>query len=419
MHRQWWILAAVTLSFFFLNAATFTSLGVELYSMIADLHWSQTEAGLSFSLLGLSCGLSSTLPTWLMKRVGARWTMVLGGITLTLGFALAAGSYSLMAFYLAMILLGTGFTLAGNIPGVYVVASWFPKTSPRMLGIYFMGGAFGSVVGPSLVQAIVQISGNWRIHWVAMAFVAAAVSVICWLCVREAEGATLKSSAVETALPAAGSNGWTYRQALRTRQFYLVAASMTLTLAGLTTIHSVAITHLTQLGAAQAFAAFALSVMALVTTIAKGISGRLCEKVPPQWLLAGGLMLQAIGVVIFAGSAAALPVYVFALTFGAGWGLTFVASNVLVLEYFGRLIGSQVLAMVWMLTTTAAAGPLVAGAIADRFGTFAPIFYLYALLMLIVAAFTAFMGRPVLAGAAAAVEGEAAPAQVAIGEVHA
>lgn len=392
MRREWLILAAVTLSFFFLNAATFTSLGVALYTMVADLHWSHTAAGFSFSLLGIACGLSSPLPALLMKRIGPRWTIVLGGVMLTVGFVLSAITQSLLSFYFAMVLLGVGYSLAGNVPGVFVVASWFPHKAPRMIGVYLMGGAFGSVIGPPLVQGIVAASGSWRAHWMAMALAAAVIGAICALFIRDQVAEPAGSDP-----PKKGSttvSGWTYREAIGTPQFILVAAAMTLTMACVTTIHSVAVAHLTNLGATQAFAAIALSIMALVTTVSKGLAGPLCEQLPARLILASGAILQAIGVCIFATADSSSSTYAFAVIFGVGWGLAYLAASVLLLEYFGTNVGSQVLAAVWLLTTLAAAGPLICGAIADHFGTFGPIFYGYAALLVVIAVPIATLGRP-------------------------
>ena len=60
--QKWAVLSVTALAFFFVTATTFTSLAVLLYVMSADLHWSQSEAGFSFSLLALACGVSSPLP---------------------------------------------------------------------------------------------------------------------------------------------------------------------------------------------------------------------------------------------------------------------------------------------------------------------------------------------------------------------
>jgi cyanate permease len=140
MRYRWSTLAAVSLVFFFLNGATFASLGVVLYTMIADLHWSQTAAGFSFSLLGIACGVASPLPAILMKRISCRVIIVLGGACLTAGFWLAGASSGLALFYLALILVGLGYALAGNVPGDFLLASWPPRTIAVSLVVIKTGG---------------------------------------------------------------------------------------------------------------------------------------------------------------------------------------------------------------------------------------------------------------------------------------
>ena len=69
---------------------------------------------------------------------------------------------------------------------------------------------------------------------------------------------------------------------------------------------------------------------------------------------------------------------------------------VLPLEYFGREVGSRVLSVVWLVSTAAAAGPLLAGMIADRYGTFSPIFALFAVLLIVLSLALLNMRAPTL-----------------------
>lgn len=396
MSRRWWVLAAVTLSFFFLNAATFASLGVALYSMIQDLHWSHAAAGFGFSLLGISCGLTSAFPPMLVRRIGARWTVVLGCVLLALGFVLTYAVQSLTGYYAAMILLGAGFSLSGNVPAIWLISAWFPTTMPRVVGFYLMMGAAGTIVGPPLVQSIIQYAGGWRIHWLAMAVVAAMIGVFSYFSVRDQRAREEKQPPAQPdATKDQGSTSpWTYRSAIRTRQFILVAASLSLNMACVTTIHSVAVSHLKLLGSEPATAALALSVMALVTTITKGVAGPICERASTERILGLGTALQAVGVIIFALAHTGTAVFSFAVIFGAGWGFAYLAANVLLLQYFGRDLGTQLLGLCFTISTLAAVGPIVAGATADQFGTFAPVFYVFAALLGIVALPIAIMETP-------------------------
>jgi MFS family permease len=403
MQQKWLVLVAVSLIFFFLNGATFASLGVVLFSMIKDLHWSQTAAGVSFSLLGIACGVASPLPALLLKRIGSRRVVVLGGTCLAAGFWLAFAASGLPLFYLAMIFLGLGYALAGNIPGVYLIATWFPQTSSRVIGFYLMLGAAGNVVGPPLVAAVVAASHSWRFNWFLMGIAAVCITFLCLLFVRDAPGTTASAdqqgsvaTPVSTVLhpPVLA---WRDREALLTRQFLLVAVSMTLTVAGITTNSSVTVTHLVHLGTTPAFAAFILSLVALVATLAKGVAGRLSENIRPSRVLAAGLVLQSIGDVAFSTGGSPMGDYVFACAFGVGWGFSYVAANLVLLEYFGREVGARILSVVWMLSTLAAAGPVAAGMIADHFGTFSPIFVVYAVLLIALALPIFIMRTPVRA----------------------
>jgi predicted MFS family arabinose efflux permease len=395
---KWPTLGAVSLVFFFLNAATFASLGVVLFTMIAQLHWSQTAAGFSFSLLGIACGVASPLPAILMRHISCRAIIVLGGACLTAGFWLAYRSSGLRLFYLAMILVGVGYALAGNVPGIYLVASWFPARSARMIGIYLMIGASGNVAGPPLVAALVAATHSWRLHWFLMSIAAALIALICLLLVRDAPSAGAPGRQQDARPRAAAGSGahWSERQAMLTPQFMLLAAAMTLTVAGITTTSSVAVGHLVREGATPAFAAWILSLVALVATVAKGVAGRLCEMFRPSRVFAAGLALQCAGDIALSYGGSPFGAYAFACVFGVGWGWSYLAGCVLPLEYFGREVGSRVLSVVWLVSTAAAAGPLLAGMIADRYGTFSPIFALFAVLLIVLSLALLNMRAPTL-----------------------
>jgi MFS family permease len=407
--NKWLVFGAVSLAFFFLNLSTFTSLGVVLYTMVAELHWSMTAAGFSFTLLGLACGLSSPLPALTLRWLGSRATVCMGATLLFLGFFLASVSHSLLSFYVAMVLLGSGYSLAGNVPAIALIAGWFTCGSARTIGLYLMLGALGAAFGPPIVEAIVSGSGGWRGYWQVMAFMAAGIGVVCLLFVRDAHPApeSLPEVCPETCVDVQGCEiacskkhveatvVWTSRQAIFTPQFLLVAASMAATMACVTTNSSTLVSHLVKLGTTSGQAAIMLSVIAITATVVKGVAGRLCEKFPPTYLLGGGLLFQAVGTLAFGFADTAALQYASAIAFGTGWGLSYVAATVVLLEYFGPTTGSRVLSVVWFLTTVAAAGPVAAGMIADRYGTFAPIFIFYAGMLVVLAVPVFLMRGPV------------------------
>ncbi len=386
---KWAVFAAVSLAFCFLNLATFTSLGVVLFTMAGELHWSMTAAAFSFSLLGIACGLSSPLPEITMRRYGGRATLCIGAALLVFGFVIASVSDSIPTFYIAMILLGVGFSMAGNVPGVALIAGWFEEGSSRRIGYYLMLGAVGGAFGPPIVEAIVRNS-SWRGHWQAMAVVAAIIGVLCVMFVQDRE--TPAKLPEDPARPE--PQLWEPREAMMTPQFMLVAAAMTATMFCITTNSSIGFSHLVKLGASPVFAAQILSVIAITATLVKGVAGKICEAMSSTTVLAAGLVVQSAGNVILAYADTPALQYSAAVTYGFGWGLAYVAGTVVLLDYFGRGTGSRILSVVWLVTTIAAAGPVGAGAIADRIGSFSPIFLIYAGALVVLAVPIWMMRQP-------------------------
>lgn len=389
--RQWWVFGAVSLMFFFISGSTFSSLGVVLFTMAGQFHWSMAEAGASFSVLGLACCLTSPLPSVLMQRIGARLTMTASGLVLASGFWLAYNSASLTAFYVAMALLGAGFTLGANITGVFLLAGWFPKRAPRMIGIYLMFGAFGGVVAPPLVQALVAGTGDWHVHWLVLTACAVGLALFCLVAVRDAPAAVgeipLESD------PDDIGHRWSYRRGLATSQFAILALAMIVTQTTVTTFNSAAVAHFTRLGTTAEFAALMLSLQALLATIAKGVSGAAAERIEPRVVLVFGLLLHALGLLLLGVTGSHALAYLFAICFGLGWGCVYFAVTMLMIRYFGRAGGTALMSTVWLLTGLAAAGPALAGYLADRFGTFTPVFSACAVLLLPIA-LAAFAMRP-------------------------
>jgi MFS family permease len=394
MRRAWWIFGVVSLLFFFITAATFASLGGVLYRMASELHWSLSAAGSSFALLCLACGLASPLPAILMKRIGTRWTMVSGSVILTIGFALAAVSQSLWVFLVSSGLMGLGFTLTANIPSVYLLASWFPATAPRIIGFYFMAGALGGVIGPPLVNAIVETSG-WRTHWAITAVAAAIIGCLASLVLKDAD-ASVSQVTSDKGAAAASVSGWTPRAAILTRQFLIIAITLLVIQTVVTTVHGMIVAHLARLGATTAFGALIMSIIGLSDSVAKGVAGTVTARIGSKRVLVGGILMLCAAVALLAFARAPLIACAFAVVLGVGWGASWLSANLMLLEYFGRGIAAETVATASLITTVAIVGPIAAGRIADVTGTFVPFFYILAGIMLVTALVCTTLRSPTL-----------------------
>jgi MFS family permease len=324
-------------------------------------------------------------------------------MVLAVGFALASAANGLALFIVAAGLMGLGFTLVGNIPGVHAVAAWFPVRRDTAIGAYLLCGGLGGVVGPAIVTLIVGLSGSWRVHWLVMAITAVIGGLFCLAVVSDAapefERPVPPTDAPRKAGVFRNVQDWSYREAIATPQFAMIAAAMVVTMMCTITVNSAAVAHLADHGLSPGFGAWVLSLQALSATLAKGASGPIGERYEPRLLLALGLFCEAVGMLALSLATGESSAYAFAVIFGLGWGAAFFAANVLVINYFGRRHASKVLGAVWLLTTVATGGPVLAGIVADRFGTYSPVFNAFAALLLIASGLAAFSRPPLLAAA--------------------
>jgi MFS family permease len=401
-HNRWATFSALSLLFFVVTAGAFSSLGVVLPAMVRDLGWNWTQAGFGYTLLGLTCGLASVAPAVLIRRIGVRGTMIAGTVLLAAGFAAMALTQSLAAYFAATLLIGTAFALCSTVPGTHVLTGLFEKRS-TVLGAYFTIGAFGAVAAPLFYVAVKRLTGGWRPYWtgfLVLAVVAGLFAIVTAPGRGEAE--TGERLAPEEAGPGElveGLKDWSVRRALATPQFYVIVAGYTAYLLILTTARGFAVEHLRERGIGAGAAAGMLSLEALIGAGVSVIGGMVGEKISPKVLMIASLLAATLGVLGLAQAHGWDLMLVYAAGVGVGFGLSFIASAMLLLTYFGKRPNLELYSIMTLVSTAAALGPAVGGWVRDRFGGFSGVFLVCAALSLAALLATAFMRPPRLSPA--------------------
>ena len=389
MRREWLVLAAASTIMVFASATVFSSLGIALFAMQGEFHWSDAATGGAFTILVLTCCVSHLAPVPLIARIGGRGTIVSGAAILALAFAIAAATGNLATIYVAAGLLGIGFSLVANTPAIYLIAGWFGARAPRMIGLYMMIGTLGGAIGPPVAQTLIASGGGWRLYWAAMLAAGVLLAAMCGLFIREPPGATTDSPSLVGAIPP--RTNWAYWEILRSPQFIVIALAMVLTQTCIITVSSVTASHFGHIGWSPTFAAEILGLEGLVGTVATGVSGWLTERCDPRLMLGAALVAEAAGMLLLGFADSVWMIYAFVLAFGLGWSVSCLAVTVLLVRIFGHRGGTAALAAVFTLAGAAAAGPWAAGRIADATGSFSLALAALGLMLLPVAAAAVMM----------------------------
>jgi MFS transporter, OFA family, oxalate/formate antiporter len=372
MTRPYLALAALSLLFFVITAGSFTSLGVVLPEMVTALHWDWSQAGLGYTVLGVACGLASLGPALVIRRLGVRASLFLGGVLMAAGLMGFAHAETTARYLLGAAALGVGFALLATIPATYVLSRLFKHLSAAF-GVYFTAGGLGAAAGPWLYTLAKAGGLDWRGYWTALAITSlAAAALAAALCRVPADEPTPAADTHETV------EGWSVKAALATPSFWIITAAYTAYLLCETSVNSLSVAHLTGRGIAPAVAGGMLSLQALVNAMARAAGGVLGERVRPRSLVIVALALTAGGIVALALAHGYPLMIAYVLGVGIGYGVSYLATTVLLLDTFGRRKNLELFSIMCLVSTLAAAGPWIGGALKDRTGGFEGAFWLFA-----------------------------------------
>jgi len=403
VRRGWINFALVSLLFFQVTAATFASLGVALPFMIEEMSWSWSGAGLGFSMLSFMVGIASRIPSWTLTRMGARATFGIGGVIMVIGLTLMATTTGLNQYVVGAGLAGLGYTSCALIPGVAVINQWLPHRRSFAIGAYMMIGGLGGVAGPFFVTSVVAATGSWRWHWWLMAGLIGVLTVLAVVLLKSRPASADEDA--KSALSAESHSDnvymtrfeWHFKDVIRTPQYYIIVAAMTMTLFGGVTTNSWAVSHMGNLGVLVAIAAGALSAQALVNSSSRAFGGILATSVDPKWLLASALAGEVIGMLALSYADNMTMIVLFAIGEGYGFGMCMFATTILLVNYYGPKEAPKTMGTMYLITTVAMFGPVLGGYVADRYGGFAGVFQAYAVVLALILVAVVTMRPPELA----------------------
>jgi MFS family permease len=404
-YRPWLALISFSLLLFLITASTFSALGVVLPAMVKEEGWSWTEAGFGFTLLGACCGASSYLPALLIRRIGVRWTLLLGTVVMAMGFFCLSITHGLILYFLGAALCGVGYQMMALIPGTHVLAAAFRRRA-MAFGVYFTFGSLGGVAGPWFVLALMQASHDqWRLFWTVQMAVSIAVGLFCVFLIGSSQWLADASAKTDEAMAAEpveqvrrvyrSATSWTVVEAIRTPQFYIILAAYFSHLLCGVTVASLSVAHLTQMGVAATVAGAMLSLESLMQLGARLLGGVIGDWLDPKYMLIFALGAMVVGCLALAGAHSYPMMLLYVVGTGLGFGLTALAVTVLLLNYFGRTHNLEIFALTCLIGALSALGPFIGGIIRDSVGGFGLTFQLFAAVILVVMGAALFMRPPV------------------------
>jgi MFS family permease len=388
--KGWLVVAAATIGLAAgLSPVPFYTIGMLAPELAHSFHWSFAALMGSITVQSLTVIISSPLAGLAVDRFGARPVALISLVLFGLCYMSLALTPGLLWVYYAqwfvMSMLG-----AGTLPGTWtrVVNGWFDRNLGLALGVTSTGtGIAGFLLKPYVAWLIHEVGWRGAILGVGLIPIVIGVPVVAILFIERGDRSTSALAAGPAEEP-----GMELREALRTRQFWVMALGFLLIVTALTAPGPNLENILRSMSYGLPVIAHITGSFGLAVIAGRLVGGWLLDRVWAPAAAFGILLLPAAGCWLLAqphiGETSALLAVI---SLGLAAGFEFDLLAFLIARYFGRRRYGTIYGCFYMVIAAGGAtGPVLFGRVYDVTGTYSQI--------LVAGAFCIVCGAAVLLG---------------------
>ncbi len=332
-------------------------------------------SSISFFVMGFAAILMGILG----DRFGPRIVLSIGTAIFGLGYILLSQVTSLWQLYLVFIIIGIGFSPSDVVP-LSVVVRWFVKRRGAMSGITKVGTGLGMTVIP-VVASVLIARYEWRTAVVILGVLVLVTAIpLAQLLKRDPREMGLLpdgETQSNTNGTAPSEAGLSFRQAIRTRQLWLVCGFYATLLFCAQSVMIHVVPYAVDLGVSQTIAASLIAVVGGSSIIGRLVMGFSSDKIGRKRgiLICFLILVTALSWLQVARELWML--YVFAAIYGFNHGGFFAQISPLIAWLFGtRSQGTLLGVVIFSGTFFGGLSPIFTGWIFDVTGSYRLAFFI-------------------------------------------
>jgi len=367
--RQGWTVVAALFATLFLIWGPINASSVFFIPVVKHFGWSRALFSSLVAAAPLAAGISSPLVGSMIDRFGERVIMMAGALLVGLSFAALARADSAIAFLAIFVVLGLGVTSSTIIPTAIVLTRRFREQRGRALGIAFAGIPLGGT-GITILASRVVARAGFRAGYLAMALPIFFVVIPLLAIFMRPQGELKDAGDVRAAAP--NAPGLDVGEAIRTRSFWMLAiGEVMFATAGVgLRVHLVPI--LTAFGYSPTVAAEIFSAIFIFSAIGTLAVGNVADRLGGRATLSLAYLGAAAGIVVLFGAGHGIIAALFVVMFGLVRETPPALMPLAVTESLGpKRLGTLLGFLALSNTIGFAVGPVIAGRIFDRTGSYA------------------------------------------------
>jgi len=381
----WWVAVAGAMNMMVSSGPTFQAASTLFRAIEDEFGWSRALVTGVASFGRFGGALLGPLEGWMTDHFGTG-KMVLVGFTIGgLGLIFYSQIQGPIQYYAAYFILSIGFSLGGFVPSMTAVNAWMPHRRATAMAIVVGGSSLGGLFLPAIVWGI--NTHGWRETTLVIGLITlAAGPPIAYVAGKRApEYSDLMSQVAktkDTVSAPATQYDFTAKQALKTRAFWAISLSHTMTNLSVGAISSHIYFQLTDNSGVNLSDTSAATIMLIMLVAAFSfqlLGGFAGDRISKRTMLPILILIQGSALILLAGATTYSSALMFALLWGLGFGARTPLMHAMRGEYFGRKHFGAILGMsafpmgLGMMIT-----PWVVGRVHDDTGTYVNSLYMLA-----------------------------------------
>ena len=333
---------------------------------VADIKWRDTIMLLSAAICGLGAG-------WLTDKVGVKPLILVGLVMLAVANVLYARVDQLIEAYWISAGLGVVLALCGLMINVYLISSWFDKQRGLAIGLMLAGTSLGNAFFPKLNTWLIA-TADWRQAFEWLAWVPLILLPIMFILIKNGPMSAGKPVAENTGEPPRELPGYTLGEALRSRNFWIVAIIAMCTFYSILGMSFNIFIYMSKSDYPPQVASTGITILFLGGLLGKVLTGYLAESFGRKLILLTGLVLMisgSISLLLAISWTSDIALWTGLVLFGFGWGGIYTLIQLLSADLFGMHSLGKILATVNILDAFGgAAGPIITGILYGATGSY-------------------------------------------------
>jgi MFS family permease len=354
----------------------FSIVGIMFYGLpffydfwVQELGWSRAMVT-SGNLVGkvIVGPLFGFLAGWIVDRFGPR-RLMLSGILMVgfavMGLGLMGSSWQ---FYCLYFLIALGYMCGGPLPNQVLISRWFNAGRGKAMGIVYLGIGVGGMLVPHIARWL-NVQVGWHQALVVLGLVIIVVAwPMAWFVKENPESNDTGSP--ENAPKASLS------EVLRSPSFYLLVVGSMCSIGAVAGVSQNLKLFLSlDLQYSQGQAANILSLVLGSSIIGRLLMGWLADRFAKKYVMLLIYAIVSLAILLLYSNSSPNAIYVFGVLFGIGLGGDYMIIPLMAAELFGVRVMGRVMGLVLTMDGLAEAfGPIMAGALHDKTGSYATSF---------------------------------------------